>query len=426
MHLTRHEHVSLTRRGVSHRSFLHAVSAGAVAAGSLSFRDMLSLQAAELRKQGRSMILLWMAGGPSQLETFDPKPGHENGGPTEAIKTSVPGIRIAGGWEKTAQVMDDIALIRSMSNKEGNHQRATYQMHTGYVPSGSVKHPSFAACVAEQIKTEDLDLPSVVSVGQTQGAGFLGVQYEPFVVQNPGQMPQNVATPVTAKRLKQRLGLFGKLENQFAQRGGQTVVENQRQLYDNATGIVLSEQTKAFDISEESDDLKAAYGDTQFGRGCLLARRLVETGVSFVEVRKNGWDTHTDHFDRVDALTAETDPAFASLVSDLKQRGLLEKTVVVWMGEFGRTPKLSARGGRDHFPRAFNVALAGGGIQGGQVIGSTTDDGTAVKDRPVAVPDLLCSLCQSLGIDPRYEHISPLGRPMKIVDGGDVVDELFS
>lgn len=426
MHLTRHDHLCLSRRGVSRRSFLHTVSAGAVAAGTLSFRDLLSLQAAELRRQGRSMILLWMAGGPSQFDTFDPKPDHENGGGIEAIETSVPGIRIAQGWEKTAQVMDHITLIRSMTNREGNHQRATYQMHTGYAPSGSVKHPSFAACVAEQIKSSDLDLPAVVSVGPTQPAGFLGVEYEPFVVQKPGEMPRNVDSPVSETRLQQRLGLFNKLEDQFAQRGGQTVVANQRQLYENATGIVFSEQTKAFDITDESDELKAAYGDTEFGRGCLLARRLVETGVPFVEIRKTGWDTHTDHLERLEKLTAETDPAFAALISDLDQRGMLEKTLVVWMGEFGRTPKITARGGRDHYPRVFNLAIAGGGVRGGQVIGSSTDDGTAVQDRPVSVPDLLCSICHSLGVDPRREHISPLGRPMKVVDGGEVVSELFA
>ncbi|MCA9078491.1 MAG: DUF1501 domain-containing protein [Planctomycetaceae bacterium] len=426
MHVTRHEQVGLTRRGVSRRSFLHAVSAGAVAAGTLSFRDLLSLQAAELRKQGRSMILLWMAGGPSQFETFDPKPDHENGGQTEAIATSVPGIRIANGWEKTAQVMDDIALIRSMTNKEGNHQRATYQIHTGYVPSGSVKHPSFASSIAKQISSEDLDLPAFVSVGQTEGAGFLGVEYEPFVVQSPGEMPRNVAATVTNDRVKQRLGLFSKLEGEFAERGGRDIVESQRQLYNKTANLVLSEQTKAFDISEEPDELKAAYGDTEFGRGCLLARRLVETGVSFVEVRKQGWDTHEDLYDRVSNLSAEVDPAYATLITDLKQRGLLEKTVVVWMGEFGRTPKITPRGGRNHYPRAFNLALAGGGIKGGQIIGSTTDDGSAVEDRPVSVPDLLCSLCHSLDVNPRHEHISPLGRPMKIVDGGEVVSELFA
>ena len=426
MFTTRHDHLQLTRRGVSRRSFLHTVAAGAAAAGTLSFHDMLAVQADELRKQGRAMILLWMAGGPSQLETFDPKPDHENGGPTRAIPTSVPGIRIAEGWERTAHVMDDVALIRSMTNKEGNHPRATYQMHTGYAPAGSVKHPSFAANVAHQIGDRSLDLPSVVSVGPTQGAGFLGVEYEPFVVQNPGQVPQNVASPVPDSRITRRLGLFGKLENEFAERGARQAVENQRQLYEKAAGLVMSEQTKAFDVSDEPNELREAYGNSQFGRGCLLARRLVETGVSFVEVRSNGWDTHTEHFDRIETLSAGVDPALATLITDLKQRGMLERTLVVWMGEFGRTPKVSARGGRDHYPRAFNVALAGGGVRGGQVVGATTDDGTAIKDRPVTVPDLFSSFCRSLAVDPTHENISPLGRPLKIVDGGEVVEELFA
>jgi len=422
----RHDHLQFTRRGLSRRSLVRSIAAGAVAAGTLSFRDLLSLQAAELRKQGRAMILLWMAGGPSQLETFDPKPDHENGGPTQAISTSVPGIRIANGWEQTARVMDEIALIRSMTNKEGNHQRATYQMHTGYVPAGSVKHPSFAACVAQQIGDESLDLPSVVSVGPTQGAGFLGVEYEPFVVQSPGQLPKNVASPVSESRLRDRLGLFNELESEFAEQSARRAVENQRRLYEKAAGVVTSEQTRAFDISDEPSELRAAYGENQFGRGCLLARRLVETGVSFVEVRSNGWDTHTEHFDRIETLSAGVDPAMATLITDLKQRGMLDRTVVVWMGEFGRTPKVSARGGRDHYPRAFNAALAGGGIRGGQVIGATSADGMAITDRPVTVPDLFCSICRCLGVDPAHENISPLGRPLKIVDGGEVVEELFA
>ena len=207
MTLTCHQHVSLRRGGISRRSFLHTIGAGAAAGGVLGFRDALSLQAAELRKQRRAMILLWMAGGPSQFETFDPKPGHENGGPTEAIKSAVSGISIAQGWEKTAAAMKDIALIRSMTNKEGNHQRATYQLHTGYLPSGSVKHPSFASSVAQQIGDPDLDLPSFVSIGPTIGAGFLGVDYEPFVVNQPGQLPQNVGLQVSDARYNRRIGL---------------------------------------------------------------------------------------------------------------------------------------------------------------------------------------------------------------------------
>ncbi|MFV0445403.1 MAG: DUF1501 domain-containing protein [Planctomycetaceae bacterium] len=424
--LTRHDHLAVRRQHVTRRSFLHRVSAGAIAAGSLSFVDLLSLQADELRRQGRAIILLWMAGAPSQFETFDPKPDHENGGGTAAIKTTVPGIQIAQGWEQTARVMDDLAIVRSMTNKEGNHQRATYQLHTGYIPSGSVKHPSFAACVAQQRRDPQLDLPSVVSVGATEGAGFLGVDYEPFVVQNPGQMPANVGSPVGTQRLERRLSLFNRLESNFAARGGKTVVENQKQLYDKAAGLVLSPQTRAFDISAEPQRLRSEYGDTNFGKGCLLARRLVEAGVTFVEVRMNGWDTHDDNFGRTKTLAGEVDPAFATLIRDLKSRGMLDRTTVVWTGEFGRTPRVNARDGRDHYPRVFSSVLAGGGIRGGQVIGASSADGSAVEDRPVTVPDFLCSLCHSLQINPRHENISPLGRPMKVVDGGEVVTELFS
>jgi hypothetical protein len=423
---TRHDHISLRRRGLSRRSFLHHVSAGALAAGGISFLDLVSLQAAELRRQGRAMILLWMNGAPSQFETFDPKPEHEHGGGTKVIQTAVPGIHIAEGWERTAQVMPELALLRSLTNKEGNHQRATYQLHTGYVPSGSIKHPSFGACVAQQLRDPDLDLPSVVSVGPTIGAGFLGVDYEPFVVQDPGRLPQNVASPVGEERLQKRLALFNRLEQSFAQRGGRTIVENQRQLYEKASGLVLSPQTRAFDISDEPESLRAQYGNTNFGKGCLLARRLVEAGVTFVEVRSNGWDTHDNNFERTANLAREVDPAFAALVTDLKTRGLLERTTVLWIGEFGRTPKVNARNGRDHYPRVFCGVLAGGGVRGGQVVGASTPDGTAVADRPITVPDLLCSLCHSLQIDPHHENVSPLGRPLKVVEGGEVVRELFA
>lgn len=426
MSLFHHQQVRIHSRGLSRRSFVHWVSAGAVAAGTLSFRDLMSLKAAELRKQGRSMILLWMQGGPSQFETFDPKPGTDNGGPTQAVATSVPGIRIAHGWQATAETMNDIALIRSMTNKEGNHQRATYQLHTGYVPSGSVKHPTLGACIAKEIADPQLDLPAVVSVGRTPGAGFLGVDYEPFVVANPGQLPQNVASVVPERRYTRRLGLLDRLQDDFAARGGKEIVENHRRLYGKTSQLVLSPDVEAFNISSEARSLRARYGETNFGRGCLLARRLREAGVTFIEVVARGWDTHQDNFERTDALAAEVDPAMAALIGDLKQRGLLDRTLVVWMGEFGRTPRINARTGRDHYPRAFNVALAGGGVKGGRVIGATSDDGMSIVDAPVTVADLFCSICHSLEIDPRTENYSPLGRPMKIVDGGQIVEALFS
>ena len=372
------------------------------------------------------MILLWMAGGPSQFETFDPKSNRDVAGSTKSIATNVPGIKIAHGWDKTAQVMNELTLIRSMTNKEGNHQRASYQLHTGYAPSGSVKHPNLGAALAKEMADDKFDLPSVVSIGRTVGAGFLGVDYEPFNVDNPGQLPSNVANVVSTRRYQRRLGLLNNLEEDFAQKGGEYVVENHRRLYGKAARMVLSPHVKTFDISDEPASLRQQYGDTDFGRGCLLARRLVEAGTTFVEVQSNGWDTHFDNFKRTGELSAQVDPALAALITDLKQRGRLDKTLVVWMGEFGRTPRINPRTGRDHNPRVFNLALAGGGVRGGQVIGSSTANGSAVKESPVAVADLFCSICQSLQVDPRIENMSPLGRPMKIVDGGQVIEHLFA
>lgn len=430
MSLFHHQNIFLGRRGVSRRSFLHYVSAGALAAGTLDFRDLMSVRAAELRKQGMSLILLWMQGGPSQFETFDPKPGTDNGGPTEAIETAVPGIRIAQGWPETAKVMQDIALIRSMTNKEGEHQRATYQMHTGYIPTGTVRHPSLGCAIAKELTPEDHELPAVVSVGGAGrgaiGSGFLGVDYDPFIVQNPGQLPQNVALPTDKVRYERRLGLLGRLEDDFAERGGELAVADHKKLYEKTRRLVLSPEVKAFEISGESSEIKAKYGESQFGRGCLLARRLVEAGVTFVEVRQGNWDTHQDNFTETTKLAGEVDGPTAALIGDLKQRGLLDRTLVVWMGEFGRTPRINPRTGRDHYPRVFNAFVAGGGLRGGQVIGSSSKDGTSIADHPVTVQDLFSSICKSLKVDPTHENISPLGRPLKIVDGGHPVAQLFS
>ena len=408
----------------SRRDFLQATLAAA-GASLVNFSD-LRVGAGELRPGGRSLILLWMAGGPSHLETFDPKPGHANGGPTEAIETAVPGIRIANGWEKIAGMLKDIAIVRSMNNKEGEHARATYQMHTGYVPTGTLRHPNVGTAIAKALTTEASDLPPVVSVGPTVGAGFLGVDYEPFVVQQPGELPRNVVGRVQGPRFDRRFSLLGRLEDQFASKGAEAVVAEHKQLYEKTRRMVQSERVKAFEFADESNDTKTLYGDSPFGKGCLLARRLVEAGVSYIEVRANGWDTHKDNFDAVKKLARTTDPAVAGLIYDLKQRGLLEKTLVVWMGEFGRTPKINPNTGRDHYPRAFNALLAGGGIKGGQVYGATSDDGATVKDNPTSIHDLLATVCKSLHVDPSIENLSPIGRPLKIVDGGKPIDALIS
>jgi hypothetical protein len=424
-------HVRTGGEGViSRRAFLRRLTLGAAGLGVLGWKEAVALHAEELRRRGMACILLFMRGGPSQLETFDPKPGTANGGPTQAIPTAAPGIQVAEGWPHVAKGMHDIALIRSLTNKEGQHDRAAYQLHTGYVPSGSVKYPTLGSLVAAELGPADFDLPHFVSIGggaAAIGSGFLGMSVAPFVVPNPARVPNNLELPrsIHPGRFGRRLDLLRQLEEDFAQAGGAPRVEEHRALYQSAAQMVLSPRLKAFDISQEKDAVRDRYGRTPFGQGCLLARRLVEEGVSFVEVGSNGWDTHQDNFNKVKALSQAVDPAFAALVADLKERGLLEKTLVIWMGEFGRTPRINPRTGRDHFPRAFSVALAGGGIKGGQVVGATRPDGTEVADRPVTVPDLFCTFCHALKINPRKENMSTGGRPIKIVDGGRPVQELF-
>jgi hypothetical protein len=427
---TGHWAVALDRQGtVRRRAFLQTLGLTGLGLGlGLSgFGRLLADQAETMRARRKACILLWMAGGPSQFETFDPKPGHPNGGGTKAIDTAVPGIQIAADWERTARVMNELALVRSLTNREGNHLRATYQLHTGYLPTSTLKHPGFGSNVAAELGEPGLDLPLAVSIGgPTQGAGFLGVAYEPFLVQNPDRPPAFAAPRVPAGRFQRRLALLDSLESVgFARSGGADRVRDHGALYQQTASMVVSPRMTAFDLETEDPAHRDTYGRTPFGQGCLLARRLVETGVPFVEVRSNGWDTHQDNAGRVKTLAAAVDPPLAALVADLKERGLLDSTLVVWMGEFGRTPRINGDGGRDHFPRASTVLLAGGGVRGGQVIGATSADGTEIVDRPVSVNDLLQSFCMALGIAAGKENMSPVGRPIKIVDGGSTIAGLL-
>lgn len=424
--------VRTTGAGVSdRRGFLRTMSAGAAglaAAGAFGWKEAVTVHAEELRKQGKSVIYLFLNGGPSQFETFDPKPGHANGGPTKAIDTAVSGIQLAENWDNLAKQMNDIALIRSMTNREGAHPRAVYQMHTGYLPSGGIKYPSFGAVVSKELGQPDFELPHFVSVGgrfgNTAGAGFLGMKYAPLVVNDANRMPSNSQLPVSQSRFDRRLELMKDLEEDFGKSAGPVVAEHQS-VVKGAASLVTSPKLKAFDLSQEKDALRDRYGRTPFGQGCLLARRLVEAGVTFIEVELGGWDTHQDNFERIKPLSRQVDRGFAALVADLKDRGLLAKTLIVCLGEFGRTPRINPQTGRDHYPRVFSAAVAGGGVNGGRVIGASTADGTSVKDRPVTVADLLCTFCDVLKINPRKENIGPLDRPIKIVDGGAVVKELL-
>ncbi len=435
--LTQDLHLQINPDGVIHRrSFLRNMAAGAAGVAALNWMDVIRLEAAELRKQGKACILLFMQGGPSQFECFDPKPGVESGGPTKAIDTKVSGIQVAEHWPKTAATMDDIALIRSMTAREGNHQRAQYQVHTGFLPSAAIKYPSLGAIVAKELGEPEFDLPNFVSIGSgaLNSSGFLGAQYAPFVVANPKQMPANSEFPdgVDGDRMKRRLALMERLQRDYAKAGAKMLVDEHRAVYDTASKMVLSPRIKAFDLKNEKDTIRDQYGRSSFGQGCLLARRLVETGVTFVEVlctnsgNPINWDTHHDNFTGHQTLAGMADPGFATLITDLKDRGLLEKTLVIWMGEFGRSPKINPKAGRDHHPQAFSVALAGGGIKGGRVIGATDKGGVEVAEHPVEIPDLFCTFYQALGINPRKTNTTGVGRSVKLIEGGKPVQELFT
>jgi hypothetical protein len=408
--------------------------AGAV---SLGWRDLLIAKAAELQQRGKSMILLWMDGGPSQFECFNPKVGSENQGPCKAIQTKLPGVEFAEFWPKMAQMADKIALIRSMVSNEADHFRAIKLVRTGYPISPTLHYPTWGSVVAHERFDEQFELPAFVRIGKPRiktrdvNSGLLGAKYESFKVDVPGKIPDNVQPVVSSDVLNRRLALTEQLDAEFARTAAPGVVREKQATYEQTSRFVLSPKIEVFDLSREPDKLRDEYGRTTFGQGCLLARRLVEAGVSFVEVfgtgsrNDQGWDTHKTGFDDTPPLCAETDPAYATLLRELEERGLLENTLLVWMGEFGRTPKLKADGGRDHYAKGWLASLSGAGVKVGQVIGATDKDGVDVTERPVGVQDLFVTFCKCLGLDPRHEYYTPQEQPIHLVKGGEVVNELF-
>jgi RNA polymerase sigma factor (sigma-70 family) len=350
----------------------------------------------------RSCIILWMSGGPSQLDTFDPKPGHPNGGPIKAIDTAVKGIQISEHLPALANLTKHLAIIRSMTHKEGDHVRAAHLMRTGYPVDESPDHPVLGAVLAKELGGDRPDLPAYITISPMKflspkmyGPGFLGPQYGPLLVGDGGFAPK---APAEMLKLPP-VAAFEALAKGKGEKLRKSV-------------------EKAFDLKEEPQAVHAAYGDNLFGQGCLLARRLVEKGVPVVEVTMNGWDTHGDNFTAVKGLSDQLDPALATLLTDLKNRNLLDSTLIVWMGEFGRTPKINAQLGRDHWPLAFSVVLAGGGIKTGQVIGKTSVDGFKVEEGPVKPSDLHATIYQALGIDSTKEYVSNKGQKISLVEKG--------
>ena len=388
-------------------------------------------------KPAKSIIVLWLQGGPSQLETFDPHPDTKIGGETKAIETSAKGIKISHLLPQTAEQMHHASIIRSMVSKEGDHERATYNVKTGWRPDPTLVHPSIGSVLCHQ--TEDnIEIPRHVSIlsGQWPArGGYLGPLYDAFQMDDPRNPLPNLKSYISEERQKVRLkGLRDVVEQEFA-KGRLQNLNEVKTLQSSSTQAAIkmmeSEQISAFDVGLESKATQELFGDTPFGRGCLAAVRLVETGVRCVEVELSGWDTHINNHSLQSALCKTLDAALAATLAQLHERGLLESTLVFCGGEFGRTPTINVSGGRDHWPTGFSVLLAGGGIRKGQVVGETSSEPDTSPEkrmesvsRPVPVENLHATMLRALGVSFEKELKTPVGRPL-VLSQGEVVPEIL-
>ena len=394
----------------------------------------------------RHCILLWMAGGASQTDTFDMKTDHANGGEFKEIETSVPGIRISEHLPQLAKQAEHLAIIRSISTKEGDHGRGTYLMRTGRTPGGAITFPTLGSLISKELEYDALELPSYIAISPYQafnraafGPGFLGPKHASITVSAVNEFTPNAATTddyaelgldniqfsdqLTEQEVDQRLELWKSFQDDFLKQRNNGAPLAHHTVYQRAIRMLKSEASQAFDLTREPNSVRDAYGKGRFGQGCLMARRLIEQGVPFVEVTLGfdggnaGWDTHQNNFPAVRSLSQQLDQGWSTLMKELGERGLLESTTILWAGEFGRTPVINGAAGRDHFPGAWTCVLAGGGIQGGQVYGQTSPDGMQVKEAPVSQADLLATVCEATGIDPSKENVSPIGRPFALAEG---------
>lgn len=412
---------------LNRRSFLRmglGASAASWVAPSLFAQDALR------SAKAKAVIVLFMEGGPSHIDTFDPKPGQDTNGPFKALQSSAPGIQISEHLPKVAQEMKHLSIIRSLTSKEGDHSRGQYVLHTGHVPEAATVHPGIGAYLSREKGATGAALPNFITIQQRSrqpGAAFLANDHAPYPVDRPGEPIQNIrySAGVDVLRFNERMHVLEDLEQSFAAEHGGGYAEKRRRSYRKADELMHTPELRAFDLKDEDDALRDRYGRTPFGQGCLLARRLVERGVKYVEVGLGGWDTHADNFTKVEQNLDVLDPAFASLVRDLRERRLLEETLVLWMGEFGRTPRINGQDGRDHWPRVFSMVLGGGGVEGGRLVGASDSGGFEIQDRPVTVEDYAATLYQCVGIDTKKQTVNELGRPIRILNGGAPIRELL-
>jgi len=433
--------------GVRRRDFLHV---GLLASLGLSVADVLRWQARAAEggdrpqpARAKSCILLWLDGGPSHLDTFDPKPDApvEIRSPFRAISTAIPGVALCEHLPLTAKILNRVALIRSLTHELGNHDTGTRYLLTGHRPTPALEHPSLGSLVAHAAGTAGTLPPYVAIPGDSVGgqsnaarSGYLPGAFSAFNVGNdPGRVRDlDLPEGVSFTRSERRRDWLTRLDSFSRSVESAAASRNRDAFYEQAYRLLASPEAKgAFDLNREPARARERYGPGRLGSGCLLARRLVEAGSRFVTVVDTGWDTHQQiarelpdsRFPGSGKLPT-LDRAYSALITDLHERGLLDSTLVVLMGEFGRTPKLNALGGRDHWPRAGFACLAGGGVQGGRVIGATDAFGELPGERPVSPPDLACSILTLLGVNPQQELTTPAGRPMRVLSEGTFIREL--
>lgn len=417
--------------GFSRRRFLGSamMSGAATFAADMTVLDLLKnpLFAGEVRKQQKRVILLWLAGGASQLETWDPKPGRPTGGPYRAIDTSVPGVRISELLPLMAARLETTAIIRSLNTRIGDHGGGASLMETGRSKEPGVVFPDLGAITARELGRADSQVPDYVSMyssteGRRKGtSGFLGSRYAPMFL-SESMIPANIRRPesVSEQDHRERDDLRRILARRFVREHRSQQVDSHLSAYERVRGLMASE--KLFDIEQEPMEVRARYGPTQFAEQCLIARRLCEAGVPFVKVARAWWDSHGQNFETHRELCADLDQSMSVLLDDLGERGLLDHTLVITLAEFGRTPKINPSLGRDHFANAWSMTLSGCGIRGGSVFGKTDDDGQNVADGQVGAGDVFATIFQALGIDPHKEYF--LGsRPIPITDFGSTVIE---
>lgn len=417
------------------RDFMRIGSLGALG---VTLEKALRGSAAGGRKD-ISCILVWQSGGAGHQDTFDMKPDapKEYRGEFNPIPTNVAGIQICEHLPYTAKQVDKFMILRSMRSKENNHERAINYLLTSYLPLSTIEFPSMGSVISKELGSKN-GMPPYVAVPNTfpsYGAGYLGGEYNPFISGDPnvtGYQVRDLTLPVDVdwSRVGNRRWLLQQMDAKYRTIDANTDFDALDSFQQKAYDLMRSPAAKkAFDVESEPAAIRELYGRTPVGQGCLLARRLVESGVRFVTVAK-GWlnyDTHGDNFNTMKKLLLpEFDRAFAGLLQDLDQRGMLDSTLVIAMGEFGRTPKINDAAGRDHHNKAWSIAMAGAGITGGRILGATDKTATEVTDFPVEPEELLYTLYTVLGVNPTHEYQTPIGRPSKIVNGGRFIKELVA